>query len=230
MDEIVKIIKDIQDRLRTLEIGLKTVFKLGASIFVMNEVASNSETPESGKLHLYAKIDDKLYYKTDDGVEHAVGSDISAIANAIYPVGAIYMSVVNTSPATLFGGTWSAWGTGRVPVGIDTGQTEFDTIEETGGAKTHKHKGYGDADSGETAGDLRATVGSPSGDASRLGFIALDATNPNTGSAVGDATYRVGGSNLGSGPFSHYTKVVGYTSTKNNLPPYITCYMWKRTA
>lgn len=35
------------------------------------------------------------------------GADTEAIVNLIYPVGAIYMSVVNTSPATLFGGTWA---------------------------------------------------------------------------------------------------------------------------
>ena len=54
-----------------------------------------------------------------------------------YPVGAVYISVVSTSPATLFGGTWVAFGAGRVLVGIDAGQPEFDTVEETGGAKTH---------------------------------------------------------------------------------------------
>ena len=32
----------------------------------------------------------------------------------IYPVGSIYLSVSSTDPSTLFGGTWEAWGTGRV--------------------------------------------------------------------------------------------------------------------
>jgi len=55
----------------------------------------------------------------------------------VYPVGSIYTSVVSTNPATLFGmGTWSAIGAGRVLVGIDSGDTDFDTVEETGGAKT----------------------------------------------------------------------------------------------
>lgn len=56
----------------------------------------------------------------------------------VYPVGSIYISVVSTNPATLLGvGTWTAFATGRTLVGIDAGQTEFDTVEETGGAKTH---------------------------------------------------------------------------------------------
>ena len=60
--------------------------------------------------------------------------DILALA---YPVGSIYIAVVSTNPATLLGfGTWSAFGTGRTLVGIDTGDVDFDVVEETGGAKT----------------------------------------------------------------------------------------------
>lgn len=55
----------------------------------------------------------------------------------IYPVGAVVTLGVSTNPGTLFGvGTWTAIA-GRVIVGIDAGQTEFDTLDETGGAKTH---------------------------------------------------------------------------------------------
>jgi len=63
----------------------------------------------------------------------------SSALDAIYPVGSIYMNATNgTNPATLLGfGTWVAFGAGRVPVGIDSGDTDFDTAEETGGFKTH---------------------------------------------------------------------------------------------
>jgi hypothetical protein len=54
-----------------------------------------------------------------------------------FPVGAVFISVVSTNPATLLGyGTWSSFGAGRVMVGLDSGDTDFDTAEETGGAKT----------------------------------------------------------------------------------------------
>ena len=62
---------------------------------------------------------------------------IANLVAASYPVGAVFIAVVATSPATLFGfGTWSAIGTGRVLVGIDSADVDFDTVEETGGAKT----------------------------------------------------------------------------------------------
>lgn len=54
-----------------------------------------------------------------------------------FPVGAVFIAVVSTNPATLLGyGTWSAFGAGRVMVGLNAGDPDFDTAEETGGAKT----------------------------------------------------------------------------------------------
>ena len=124
-----------------------------------------------------------------------------------YPVGAIYMSVVSTSPATLFGGTWAAWGAGRVPVGIDAGQTEFDTVEETGGANTvtlteaempiHDHDFLL-----SSAGSLAGLAGSSTGDGNPVN--------------VANVFAKVG--NAGSG------------QAHNNLQPYIVCYMWRRNA
>lgn len=54
-----------------------------------------------------------------------------------FPVGSVFIAVVSTNPATLLGyGTWSAFGAGRVMVGLDAGDPSFDTVKETGGAKT----------------------------------------------------------------------------------------------
>ena len=62
----------------------------------------------------------------------------SALIGA-YPIGSIYMNAtVATNPATLLGfGTWVAFGAGKVPVGIDATDTDFDVIKETVGTKTH---------------------------------------------------------------------------------------------
>ena len=60
-----------------------------------------------------------------------------ADVSAAWPIGSVFISVVSTNPATLLGyGTWAAFGAGRVLVGLDSGDTDFDTAEETGGAKT----------------------------------------------------------------------------------------------
>lgn len=57
-----------------------------------------------------------------------------------WPVGSIFIAVVSTNPATLLGfGTWAALGAGRVLIGIDSSDADFDTVRETGGAKTHTH-------------------------------------------------------------------------------------------
>lgn len=58
-------------------------------------------------------------------------------AGEAFPVGSVFIGVVSTNPGTLLGyGTWLAFGAGKVLVGLDSGDTDFDTVEETGGAKT----------------------------------------------------------------------------------------------
>jgi hypothetical protein len=72
------------------------------------------------------------------GVRVQVNKAPAAPANILdaYPVGSIYLSVSSTNPSSLFGGTWVAFAAGKMLVGVDANQTEFDTVEETGGAKT----------------------------------------------------------------------------------------------
>lgn len=59
--------------------------------------------------------------------------------NKVYPIGSIYMSVNSTNPSSLFGGTWVAWGSGRVPVGVNTSDTDFNTVEKENGTKTKSY-------------------------------------------------------------------------------------------
>ena len=60
----------------------------------------------------------------------------SLIFEQIYPVGSIYINAsVSTNPATLLGfGTWTAFGSGRVPVGYNASDSNFNAAEKTGGA------------------------------------------------------------------------------------------------
>ena len=138
-----------------------------------------------------------------------------------FPVGSVFISVVSTNPGTLLGyGTWSAFGAGRVLVGIDAGQTEFDTVEETGGAKTHtlteaempSHTHIQDAHS-HVENNNSATTGG------LAGWAARD-TSTNTSVATGYSTANTTATNQNTGG----------DGAHNNLQPYIVVYMWKRTA
>jgi len=133
------------------------------------------------------------------------GNTIATLAN-IYPVGSIYMNASDsTNPATLLGfGTWVAFGAGRVPVGIDATQTEFDTAEETGGAKTHTL----------TVSELPShTHNNPSGILPPPNANDLDITGGNARTLGDDVA----------------TEATGGGQAHNNLQPYIVVYMWKRT-
>lgn len=163
-------------------------------------------------------------------VDAAVATAKQEAKEEAHPVGTLYYNAdVATNPAALLGfGTWSAYAAGRVPVGKAASGT-FGTAGANVGGETHRHKGYGDGD-GLGDGDLRATIGSASGQANTINFQALDPINPNTGSGLGNGTYSVQGNNQGTQGFAHYTKVVGYTSTNSSIQPSIVVYIWRRTA
>ena len=61
----------------------------------------------------------------------------SAIFLASHRIGDLYFTTTPTNPSTVVGGTWAAWGGGRTPVGVNTADTDFKTVEKTGGEKTH---------------------------------------------------------------------------------------------
>jgi hypothetical protein len=75
---------------------------------------------------------------SDTNFDYAWDTDeTSEGGSEAFPVGSVFIAVVSTDPATLLGyGTWSAFGAGRVLIGLDSGDANFDTVEETGGAKT----------------------------------------------------------------------------------------------
>lgn len=129
------------------------------------------------------------------------------IIQGIYPIGSIYMSTASTNPSTLFGfGTWQLWGAGKVPVGIDTEDEDFNVVEKTGGEKTHT--------------------------------LTIDELPSHNHGGVPEANWNISSSATGTGIIIHNydgtesknTSNTGNSQAHNNLQPYITCYMWKRTA
>ena len=69
----------------------------------------------------------------------AISLIVVEVLKKAYPIGSVYINASNsTNPASLLGfGTWVAFGAGKVMVGLDAGDTSFDTVGETGGEKTH---------------------------------------------------------------------------------------------
>ena len=120
---------------------------------------------------------------------------------AVWPIGSVYTSISATSPSTLFGGNWEAFGAGRVMVGLDASDTDFDTVEETGGAKTHALS-IAEMPAHSHTYTLENTRGSGS-----------------PGAEDGDSSFS-----------TPNTSTVGSGDAHNNVQPYITVYMFKRIA
>jgi len=132
-------------------------------------------------------------------------------ANVAYPVGAIFTTTVayanSAAVVTAIGGTtWTAFGAGKVLVGVDSSDTDFDTVEETGGAKTDSHTLTTD----EIPSHRHQISHTNQGDA----FGGTPAVSVQSGSPNKYTEYTGGGS-------AHEHDIV---------QPYITVYMWKRTA
>lgn len=139
----------------------------------------------------------------------------------IFPVGSVFLAVVSTNPATLLGyGTWQQIGAGRVLVGIDTGDADFDTVEETGGSKTD-----GVSVSGSTGSEASHTHGFSGSTGSP---DATTTKTPDGQNAAGPQHGHSFSGSTGSGS-SHGHSFSGSGST-STVQPYFVVYMWKRTA
>ena len=169
-------------------------------------------------------------------ITQSAGNNTTAIATTafvqaaialLYPVGSVYTNAsVSTNPGTLLGfGTWTAFGAGRVPVGFDSSNALFDSAEETGGSAdaitvSHTHTATS-TDSGHThtttwnnINDF--TQGSLSPGAEQSPDDTQGTFNIATNSSTANITTTVASA--------------GSSGTNANYQPYITVYMWKRTA
>lgn len=139
-----------------------------------------------------------------------------------YPVGSIYISVMNTNPSAFFGGVWERFANGRVLVGVDENQSEFATVNKTGGNKNlqkHNHT-MNDAgnhihktDYGETI-----AVGRWQWQANSSTYAANDNQNGYLLRGMGYA-----------GNHNHTINNSG-SGDSGNLQPYIAVYMWRRVS
>ena len=161
----------------------------------------------------------------DSDTSAASTAFVQAALAALYPVGSIYTNAsVSTNPGTLLGfGTWTAFGAGRVMVGFDSGNALFDTVEETGGSAdaitvSHTHTATS-TDSGHThtyAGHVTQSTFQYSAGGGNAGIGIPSQSSSTTNSSTANITTTVDSA--------------GSSGTNANYQPYITVYMWKRTA
>ena len=146
---------------------------------------------------------------------------VQAVAQTLFPVGAIYTATVSTNPATLLGfGTWTEFGAGRTIIGnggsfsagatggsadavvVSHTHTATSTVTDNG----HLHSLVPNGNSG-TPGAGNNFVGSP------FFGVAQSTASATTGITVATSNAST-----------------GVSGTNANLPPYIVVYMWQRTA
>lgn len=152
----------------------------------------------------------------------------SELLNAVYPVGSIYISVSETSPNTLFGGTWE-----RLKDRFLLAAGDSYAAGATGGEATHtltvdEMPNHGHAvhvwDDAGTTGNAYYYSGTTkkTHNGARLynGTASSWVDNGSTASAAQE----------GRGDVSGGTELVGGSAAHNNMPPYLAVYMWKRTA
>ena len=152
---------------------------------------------------------------------------IESIRTTLYPVGSIFTTTAHSTASavnTALGfGTWEAFGAGKVMVGHDPNDSDFDAASpSTGGAKTHaltfdempahSHQWY---KQGSSSGQrIDATTGNP-----RFNSFDSDGNDEAFGDPLSEDLYTDTATDRSSDGTAH-----------NNLQPYIAVYMWKRTA
>ena len=132
----------------------------------------------------------------------------NAIFLTSHPIGSLFETTVSTNPGTLYGGTWAAWGGGRTPVGVNTADTSFNTVEKTGGEKTHTLT----VDEIPPHNHRQINYWSGNAGSNTVVTQGLETSDPRQ-----------------YGAYDVFTENAGGGQAHNNLSPYITCYIWKRT-
>lgn len=183
--------------------------------------------------------------------------EMDAVTNKIYPVGSIYISVNNANPASFFGGSWTAFATGRTIVGVDTSQGEFNSVEKPGGHKSlqshthglnnhvhslnnHTHSVPNHVHTMQGAGNHYHYLGinkdavqkgtsynKPNNFESGSTSYKSNTTGNHTHTMNSSGTCTTGGNSGNTGGNSGNTTSAG-GGNAGNLQPYITVYMWKR--
>ena len=135
-------------------------------------------------------------------VSQSQATVVTAALNAAWPIGAWFFSGVSTDPATLLGiGTWIRVAEGKMPIGVDVTDTDFNAAGKTGGEKTHL-----------------------------LTVPEMPAHTHGAWRPGGGAVYSPGGGGSAYDVYTIPSTSTGGDTAHNNMPPYISVYIWQRTA
>jgi hypothetical protein len=143
-------------------------------------------------------------------------SSISPTFDKIYPVGSVYISVVGTNPGLLFGGVWEQL-PGRFLLGA-------------GGNDANTNNNYGNI----SVGELNRPAGEKGGEISHTMTVEempehghpFRGNSPSWSWANGGDKFAIHYEE--DGARDQFVKAVGGSQPHNNIPPYLTVYMWKR--
>ena len=119
-----------------------------ANVITVKGGSSTPTTSNLEKLELgFDKVAKKLYIRCEDEIIQ-IGTSKEEIVNTAFPLNSIFITINSANPGTYLGGTWEAFGTGRTLISVDTSNTNFNTVEKTGGqtelnlAHTHSTSGH----------------------------------------------------------------------------------------
>ena len=128
------------------------------------------------------------------------------VTTPYYRVGDLFLTTIATNPSNYLGGKWELFGPGRCLVCVDTSDSDFNTVKKTGGEKSHKL----------TIDEM------PKHKPQAL----LNTGDSNTSGSAINWKIVHNGRFYGGDMFKSF----GGDQAHNNLQPYITCYIWIRTA
>lgn len=152
--------------------------------------------------HGFGRIADKSLPSGSVDISGVFAMSGKQLLDVFYPIGTIYESTKPDNPSTFMGGTWSRFGNGKVLVGVDENDADFNTVNKTGGEKAHT------LTIPEMPSHTHNYVGGTDN------YVKVEAST-----VTGYTDTKTKTSSSAGGNQAH-----------NNLQPYVTVYRWQRTA